>query len=197
MTMSIVGGSRVVCEEISHKNIQRFDWKRKSAPNTKSFESEKYILQWNSTATKRVSKCYQYYFHIQLLRAVVFQPVPDFINQSTLLTKKRVSKLFWWFIVFIYFSRSWRAAELELVEKQQNSIRERTQNIHKQFNFTVFFSSSRLALTHAKMLHEHFLQLAATRQVAVFQECETFMKSFTTLSSDNEKWKFSTHFKSI
>lgn len=29
--------------------------------------------------------------------------------------------------------------ELELVEKQQQSIGERTQNIHKQFNFTVFF----------------------------------------------------------
>lgn len=86
----------------------------------------------NATSTLR---CYE---------SSIAQPVPDFINRSTFSRRKPMKKLKFGDSLFLFIFHEQRA-ELEHVEKQQHSIGERTRNIHKQFNFTVFFFFSSCA----------------------------------------------------
>lgn len=94
------------------------------------------ILQWNSeaAAAKLVSQCYQFRFDI-------------FGSEDFLIFQWFTNKIIIYFIVL--------QAKITTSNERE---RERERDKYKQFNFTAF--SSRLAFdAHAKLLHEHFLQL--------------------------------------
>lgn len=171
MTMSIVGASRVLWGNLSQKSSTLRLKKEKRSEYEKRWTREKYFaMKFHSNKTRFTT---------------LSMPLPH-----CAVTSRRLHSLFLILLIDQLFQdenrrKSWnsvihcfylffssREQSLSLW-KNNNSRSESERKTYINNLISQFFSSSRLALTHAKMLHEHFFTTGChSRQVAVIKECE-------------------------